>query len=167
VGWEPSGVIEIRLASPADEAALRRVDRATWTTLSSPAPAPAADAPFFDDRKRPHDVLVAEVDGVVAGYLMLHQAIPLPSHEHVLEINGLAVDPVRQGLGIGRRLVDEAVQEARRRGAVKLSLRVLAPNAGARRVYESCGFTVEGVLRGEFLLDGRLVDDVLMARQLT
>jgi GNAT superfamily N-acetyltransferase len=159
-------VIEVRLASPADEAALQRIDRATWTALSSPAPVPAAGAPFFDDRKPPHDVIVAEVDGVVAGYVQLHQAIPLPSHEHVLEINGLAVDPIRQGLGIGGRLVEEAVQEARRRGALKLSLRVLAPNTGARRVYESCGFTVEGVLHGEFLLDGRLVDDVLMARQL-
>lgn len=109
---------------------------------------------------------MAELDGVVAGYAMLQQAMPLPSHRHVLEIGGLAVDPVRQGLGIGRRLVEEAAQEARRRGALKLSLRVLAPNTVARGLYESCGFVVEGVLRGEFVLEGRLVDDVLMARRL-
>ena len=30
-----------------------------------------------------------------------------------------------------------------------------------------CGFEVEGVLRGEFLLGGRYVDDVLMALDLT
>jgi RimJ/RimL family protein N-acetyltransferase len=41
---------------------------------------------------------------------------------------------------------------------------VLGPNAAARALYESCGFTVEGVLREEFLLDGQYVDDVLMAR---
>jgi len=35
-----------------------------------------------------------------------------------------------------------------------------------RRLYESCGFVVEGVLRGEFHVDGRDVDDVLMARAL-
>ncbi|EOD64089.1 GNAT family N-acetyltransferase, partial [Amycolatopsis vancoresmycina] len=64
------------------------------------------------------------------------------------------------------RLVEAAVAEARRRGARKVTLRVLGPNAGARRVYERCGFVVEGVLRGEFRIDGADVDDVLMARSL-
>lgn len=40
---------------------------------------------------------------------------------------------------------------------------MIAPNAPARALYEACGFTVEGVQRGEFLLDGRYVDDVLTA----
>lgn len=62
--------------------------------------------------------------------------------------------------------MEGTIAEARRRGAQKLSLRVLAPNGAARRLYESCGFTVEGVLREEFFLDGRYVDDVLMARRL-
>ena len=35
------------------------------------------------------------------------------------------------------------------------------------RFYERCGFVVEGVLRGEFHLDGEYVDDVLMALDLT
>ena len=39
-------------------------------------------------------------------------------------------------------------------------------NPGARRLYERAGFVVEGVLRGEFVLDGVPVDDVLMARYL-
>ena len=52
---------------------------------------------------------------------------------------------------------------ARSRGARKLSLRVLGGNVAARRLYEACGFTVEGVLREEFFLGGRYVDDVLMA----
>jgi ribosomal protein S18 acetylase RimI-like enzyme len=159
-------VISTRAARAEDAAELTRIDLATWTAGVSPAPAPDPGSAFFDERKRPEDVIVAEIDGVVAGYVMLHQAIPLPSHDHVLEINGLAVEPLRQGLGIGRRLVDEAVQEARRRGALKLSLRVLGPNTGARSLYESCGFAVEGVLRGEFVLDGKLVDDILIARQL-
>jgi ribosomal protein S18 acetylase RimI-like enzyme len=90
----------------------------------------------------------------------------MPSHAHVLEIGGLAVDPVRQGAGVGRRLVEAAVQECRRRGARKVTLRVLGPNTAARRLYDSCGFQVEGVLREEFLLEDRYVDDVLMARQL-
>jgi RimJ/RimL family protein N-acetyltransferase len=34
----------------------------------------------------------------------------------------------------------------------------------ARRLYARCGFVEEGVLRDEFVLDGRFVDDVFMAR---
>ncbi len=58
------------------------------------------------------------------------------------------------------------VRQARGRGARKLSLRVLGFNVRARQLYESCGFRVEGVLRAEFYLDGRYVDDVLMAHRL-
>jgi ribosomal protein S18 acetylase RimI-like enzyme len=102
----------------------------------------------------------------VSGYVSLHQDIPIPSHEHVREINGLAVAPEAQGRGVGRELVEGAVTVAAKQGATKVTLRVLGPNAGARRLYERCGFIVEGVLRGEFILDGQLVDDVLMARYL-
>ena len=40
---------------------------------------------------------------------------------------------------------------------------MFSPNERARRLYESAGFVVEGVLREEFFLEGRYVDDVLMA----
>ena len=62
--------------------------------------------------------------------------------------------------------MEEAKAEAVRRGARKLSLRVMAPNATARRLYEACGFVVEGILVGEFILNGRPVDDVLMTSRL-
>jgi ribosomal protein S18 acetylase RimI-like enzyme len=149
-----------------DDTTLGRLDAVTWTDDVSPAPAPPAGTPFFNERTRPDDVLVAEVDGVVAGYAKLGRSITLPSHQHVLELNGLSVDPNRRRLGVGRQLIEAAVEEARNRGARKLSLRVLGGNTGARRLYEACGFVVEGILRDEFLLQGRYVDDVLMARQL-
>lgn len=160
-------MIEVRAARPDDDDALVTVDAATWTPAVSPAPQPEAGTAFFGERTNPEDVLVALVDSVVvAGYVQLKQTSPVTSHEHVLLINGLAVHPDHQRSGIGRRLVEAAVEEARRRGARKLSLRVLGPNAGARTLYEALGFVVEGVLRGEFQLDGAYVDDVLMARRL-
>jgi ribosomal protein S18 acetylase RimI-like enzyme len=84
---------------------------------------------------------------VIAGYAALGQSLPLASHSHVLQIRGLAVHPARQRCGVGRRLVEACIEQARSRGARKLSLRVLGANVAARRLYESCGFTVEGVLR--------------------
>ena len=155
-----------RRARAGDEAALAKIDERTWTPDVSPAPAPPPGTPFFDDGTRPEDVLVAEHDGVVAGYVRLGEGFGIPAHRHVVVIDGLAVDPDRQRLGIARLLVEAAVAEARHRGARKVTLRVLGPNTGARRVYERCGFVTEGVLRGEFHLDGTDVDDVLMARSL-
>jgi ribosomal protein S18 acetylase RimI-like enzyme len=159
-------VVTIRHARPSDDARLAAIDQLTWSTRTSPASRPAPGSAFAKDPKRLEEVLVAEAEGRVVGYVALHQSIPLPSHAHVLELNGLAVDPDERGRGTGEALVEAAKTEAARRGASKLTLRVLAPNTVARRLYERCGFTTEGVLEGEFLLDGRLTDDVLMACRL-
>lgn len=159
----PTPEVSIRQASPQDGARLAAIDRDTWSPVVTPAPRPGPDRAFSTDPERFADVLVAEVDGVVVGYVALHQEIPLASHAHVLEINGLAVAPEHQGAGLGRRLVEAAKDEASRRGARKLTLRVLARNTSARRLYESCGFLVVAVLEDEFVLDGRSTDDVLMA----
>jgi len=153
----------IRQARLEDEPRLRDIDAVTWTAGVSPAPPPSADAAFFGERTAPSDVLVAEADGAIAGYAALGQSVSLASHSHVLEIRGLAVHPAHQRCGVGRRLVEACIEQARSRGARKLSLRVLGGNVAARRLYESCGFTAEGVLREEFFLGGRYVDDVLMA----
>jgi ribosomal protein S18 acetylase RimI-like enzyme len=161
-----SQVTTVRRAATSDLPALAEIDRATWSSKVTPAPKRPPGFPFSHDPNRLHDLLVAKVDGVTAGYVALHQAIPLPSHAHVLEINGMAVDPRLHGRGVGRRLLEAAKQEAVHRGARKLSLRVLAPNTPARRLYERCDFVVEGVLEAEFLLDGAPVDDILMACRL-
>ena len=56
----------------------------------------------------------------------------LASNAHVLTVNGLAVAPRHQRTGVSRALQLETVGQARRRGATKVSLRVLGLNLGAR-----------------------------------
>jgi ribosomal protein S18 acetylase RimI-like enzyme len=156
-------VIEIRPASSDDDEALVAIDDRTWSPASSPAVHEVLTT-FFGERADPADTVVAELGGAVVGYATLRQATTLPAHRHVVEINGVAVHPDAAGRGVGRALVEAAFAEAIRRGARKVSLRVLGTNAVARRLYARCGFVEEGVLRDEFLLEGRYVDDVLMAR---
>jgi hypothetical protein len=86
-------VISIRRAQLADEEILGQLDAATWTDDVSPAPAPPLGSAFFNERTSPDDVLVAEVDAVVAGCAKLGRSSTLPSRQHVLELSGLTVDP--------------------------------------------------------------------------
>jgi ribosomal protein S18 acetylase RimI-like enzyme len=158
-------VLSIRTAVAADGPRLVALDRATWSEENAVAPLWPEDTDFFE-RRGPEDVLVSEEDGMVVGYTGLGRPTPLESNRHVLHVQGLTVDPGFQRRGIGRALLEAAVAEATRRGARKLGLRVLGGNAQAQALYSSCGFVVEGVLREEFWLGGRFVDDVLMARAL-
>ncbi|MEU6095387.1 GNAT family N-acetyltransferase [Streptomyces sp. NPDC047079] len=155
----------IRLATPDDEEALGRLDRLTWSPLHSVQPRPEPPyEPFFTERFGPRDHLVAELGAAVVGYLRLGFPTRLECNAHVRQIQGLAVADEARGAGVGRALLRAAREEARRRGARRLTLRVLGHNTPARRLYESEGFTVEGILPEEFLLDGKYVDDVLMGR---
>jgi ribosomal protein S18 acetylase RimI-like enzyme len=161
-------VIDIRPAKPGDDRALGTLDRATWTTLTSPAPPPPEpDWSFLNEKVEIRDVIVAELDGEVAGYVRIGRVFPIAASDHVLMITGIAVDPACQRRGVGRALLGAAVVEARTRGARRLTLRVLAHNDAAVRLYEQGGFVVEGVLRGEFFLEGVYVDDLLMALDLS
>ncbi len=146
----------LRRATRDDERRLAALDRATWSPAVAPVPLWSDDVDFFA-RDAPEDVLVAELDGAVVGYVKLRRPTALSAHRHVLQVGGLAVDPAVQRRGVGRVLVVAAIEEARR-----LTLHVLATNHGARALYAHCGFAVEGVRRGEFLLEGEYVDDVLM-----
>ena len=89
------------------------------------------------------DVLVAEVDGQVVGFLAL-SFIPVLSGLRAL-INDLAVDPVHRRQGIGAALVEAAVQRADRRGATHLLVDTGRGDPAALEFYRACGFE-EGVI---------------------
>ena len=82
------------------------------------------------------EVLVAEVDGHVAGFAAVIGG----------ELDGLFVEPELWRNGIGAELVEAAAHEARRRG---LALSVTA-NPTALGFYERCGFSIEGEAQTRF-----------------
>lgn len=121
---------------------------------------------FFTADNPPDAHLVAELRGVVVGYVRLKAPTHLPENAHVVQVQGLAVHPDARRRGIAAMLLAAAEQRARDRGLRKLSLRVLSTNQGAISLYERLGFSREGDLREEFLINGSYVDDILMAKHL-
>lgn len=153
----------------ADQAALAGLDAIAWSADSG---FPSVIAPgarkgsFFDAGNPPEAHLVAELDGGVIGYIRLRPPTSLPENAHVVQVQGIAVHPAARGHGAAGVLLDAAERQLRERGVRKLSLRVLSTNAPAIRLYERHGFSREGVLAEEFCINGRYVDDVLMAKRL-
>lgn len=166
VWFMPLDDLTIRRAVAADDRALSDLDRAVWSSLSEVGPRPAAGAGVFDERKGPDQFLIADQGGRLVGYIRQVPPTSLACNQHVRQIQGFAVDPALRGKGIGRALIEAACAAARDQGTRRITLRVLGHNLPARRLYEYCGFTVEGVLPEQFWLDGRYVDDVLMGRRL-
>ena len=112
-------------------------------------------------------MLVAELADGIAGLRQARAAVADPGRRPRPRDQGAAGRPRYRGRGVGRALIDAAIEQAERDGVRKLTLRVLGHNAPARALYAACGFEVEGVPRELFFLDGGYVDDVLMALDLT
>ena len=123
---------------------------------------------LLDRRRRIEDLdpnvheLVAEIDGRVVGTagLIAYQG----RMNHAGEIAHIMVHDEFQGRGIGRQLLEALLDIADNYlGLVRVELGVYSDNE-AVRLYESLGFTHEGIKRKCARRRGRLVDAVMMAR---
>lgn len=91
---------------------------------------------------RPRRDYVVAVDG---GRILGYGGIDVAGD--VADIMTIATVPEAQGQGLGRRILEDLVQRAERRGATALLLEVRADNASARRLYDTSGFEVISVRR--------------------
>jgi RimJ/RimL family protein N-acetyltransferase len=113
-------------------------------------------------RRFPHAaVFVAEDEARIVGRLSLSRD-QHPASAHVADL-GLMVAAGHRGRGIGRALLDAAVEWARAAGITKLELHVFPHNEPAIRLYERYGFEREGYRRNHYRRAGGYVDAILMA----
>jgi L-phenylalanine/L-methionine N-acetyltransferase len=114
-------------------------------------------------RRYPHAaVFVAERDdGRLVGRLSVGRD-PHPASAHVADVGLMvAIDARRQG--VGKALLEAAVEWGRRAGIRKLELHVFPWNEAAIALYEAFGFQREGFRKGHYRRGGDYVDAILMA----
>ena len=96
-------------------------------------------------------ILVARRDGAILGQLQL---IPWPQSGEIdageIEIKSLGVTPDAQGTGIGRALIDAAVERCVADGWVRLLVSTAAADTGNLRFYQRVGFRMLSIERDAF-----------------
>ena len=159
----------IRQAAPGDAAALVRLAREVgaepegWLISTSEWRGAGDERRYLRTLRRSRDaaVFVAEAHEGIVGRLSVGRD-PHPASAHVADL-GLMVAKGHRRRGIGRALLEQAVDWARGTGVTKLELHVFPHNEPAIRLYETFGFRREGYRERHYRRNGGLVDAVLMA----
>ncbi|MEO0031533.1 MAG: hypothetical protein RIS94_1291 [Pseudomonadota bacterium] len=146
----------LRLATPADAAALADLGRRALTAKFEHLYRPEDFAQFLgeahSDAKVASEladpgmrIAVIEQEGALAAFckLVLHSTLPAGHSDAArpLELKQLYTDPVRIGGGLGRRLMDWALEQAVAAGADEIQLSVYSENPEAQRFYHRYGFS--------------------------
>ena len=101
---------------------------------------------------------VCREDGLVVGYLCLWEIAD------EIHITNIAVHHAHRRRGIGRFVLTETLESARRRGVRTVFLEVRATNTEARGLYEALGFHVIGRRKGYYYDTGE--DALVMEAEL-
>jgi RimJ/RimL family protein N-acetyltransferase len=106
-------------------------------------------------------MLVAVASREVIGWCdVRREHFPSWAHRGTL---GMGLLPDWRGRGLGRRLIEATLAQARRLGLKRVELDVYADNTRAIALYERVGFIREGVQRDASLIDGVYRDAIMMA----
>lgn len=130
------------------------------------APPPDAAAAFFKSAIEQGEVMRVAVRSEAAGETVLGCCDVLrqfgQARQHAGRL-GIWLAPAARGQGLGRRLLEAAIDGAKERGITRIELSVRIDNPVAKQLYERCGFVVEGLERRCMRVDGQYIDAWLMA----
>lgn len=123
-------------------------------------PYPWTEGNFTDSLDSGYVCIVAELDGVMAGYAVL---MPAPEEAHLLTI-GIAAEHQRKGLG--GELLGKVVEIARGIGMQRIILEVRPTNSAALALYRKGGFCQIGLRRGYYPADNNGREDAIVMERI-
>lgn len=107
--------------------------------------------------------MVAEVNGKVVASSDVHTLGGYDKHVGVI---GIVIKKDFRNLGIGTRMMQTLVDEAKKKGLKVLTLSVFASNKHAIHVYENVGFVQTGMIPKKHFKEGKYIDEMIMTRVL-
>jgi L-amino acid N-acyltransferase YncA len=139
----------IRFAAPGDAAAVAAIYapyvEGQAVSLETEAPDALAMAARIAAGGALHPWLVAcGEDGAVAGYAAASGFRPRPGYRFTVETS-VYVAMERQGMGIGRTLLDRLIALLERQGFTQAIAAITLPNLASARLHEALGFERCGV----------------------
>lgn len=158
----------VRTATAADGAAIGRIHTEAWQVgYEHVFGAENLATIDMEDRQRRwtarlrgegdlfgnYDVLVAEVDGEVVGWVTCGASRDDDPDAADGELHGIYVDPRAWGKGVGPALMRATLDLLRERGFREATLWVLDDNPRARRFYEREGWRVDGATQSDTFFD--------------
>jgi ribosomal-protein-alanine N-acetyltransferase len=131
---------------------------AVWELEKTVFPHPWSRANFVDSLANGYDAwLLRDAQDLLVGYFLVMYAV---DEAHLLDV---AVARQRQGMGLGRYLLDRIVERARARGMESILLEVRPSNERALQVYQHYGFTQIGRRKGYYPAhEGQREDAIVM-----
>jgi ribosomal protein S18 acetylase RimI-like enzyme len=84
--------------------------------------------------------LIAEEDGILAGYIAAGSKDFDYRHSKCIEIENMGVSPSYRSKGIGSQLIEKVVEMAKKRGFQKVYVNTYSDNIKAIDFYEKSGF---------------------------
>lgn len=119
--------------------------------------------PIFDNLLGEGVLYLLKEDSTTLGMCKLIQQ--QYRNEHILYVGGLAVHPDSFRKGYGKKMMHEIIEFAKTRNLLRIELTVATENIRAIQLYESVGFTKEGILRNYTFLksQNKLIDEVMMS----
>ena len=107
----------------------------------------------------PH--VIALNDGKIIGWCDI-TTLDRPIFAHVGSL-GMGVLAPYRGKGIGKALINAALQKAKLKGLTRIELTVREENIIATALYEKMGFVKEGIHKNGVCIDGKYENHIFMA----
>jgi ribosomal protein S18 acetylase RimI-like enzyme len=164
--------LQIREATPADVHALSELAERTWSDAFGGSVSPDDEAvelektrseTYFIGTLKEKTILVAERSDTLVGYVQFGD-VDIPELEvrpGDRELHRIYVETELQGRGVGRRLMNAALEHPRLADASRIFLQVWERNERAIRLYEGLGFKTVGTTT--FTIgSGEVAEDLIM-----
>lgn len=158
----------IRPATTADLPAIaaihnRAIEETAISWLWQAIPLPERQEWFAEQQRLDRPVLVAEVEGAVAGWASYGPFRAYHGYRDTME-HSVYLDPAAHRRGLGRALMVRLLDEAKQRGAHVMVAAIALPNEPSVGLHEALGFTHVGVMPDVGLKFGRYHDLCLMQK---